>query len=655
MTLERSMLWDEANQEYLMGEVTAVRKALQHYAGTLEEATADQSDSAPIRSITKMDPPPALDRLCQAFGLSRFERAILLLCAGMELDSSFASLVAVAQNDSRRSFPTFGLALAALSEPHWSALSPSAPLRRWRLIEVNAADSVAMGRLRIDERVLNYLAGVSHLDDRLSGLLDSVDIPGELPPSYHAQIQAMVRVWSSQIESILPAVQLCGDGAQTQRDIAAAACRYLGLHLYAIAAHAVPSQPSELDAFITLWQREAVLSGCGLLVECTDTDLNNAQQQSAVAQLCEEIRGVLVISGRTRRRALRRMTTTLDVDKPTAHEQRAMWQSCLGDAAAGLNGSVDRLGSQFSLDASAIRRACADAIGRAQDSASLENALWENCRTQVRPQLDDLAQRIVPAATWNDLVLPEPQKQLLRAIAIHVNQRSKVYEQWGFAATSSRGLGISTLFSGPSGTGKTMAGEVLANELRLDLYRIDLSQVVSKYIGETEKNLRRVFDAAEAGSAILLFDEADALFGKRSEVKDSHDRYANVEISYLLQRMEAYRGLAILTTNMKNALDTAFQRRIRFIVQFPFPDAAQRTEIWRRAFPSDTPLDTLNYSKLARLQVAGGTIRNIAMNAAFLAADACAPVQMLHLLQATRNEYAKLDLPLTENEIGGWR
>jgi SpoVK/Ycf46/Vps4 family AAA+-type ATPase len=178
--------------------------------------------------------------------------------------------------------------------------------------------------------------------------------------------------------------------------------------------------------------------------------------------------------------------------------------------------------------------------------------------------------------------------------------------------------------------------------------------VVSKYIGETEKNLRRVFDAADDGAAILLFDEADALFGKRSEVKDSHDRYANIEVSYLLQRMETYRGLAILTTNRKEALDPAFLRRIRFVVEFPFPDAAQRVAIWRGIFPAQTPTEGLRIDRLARLNAAGGHIRNIALGAAFLAADAGEPVRMLHLLQAARNEFAKLERPLTDSEIAGW-
>jgi SpoVK/Ycf46/Vps4 family AAA+-type ATPase len=255
---------------------------------------------------------------------------------------------------------------------------------------------------------------------------------------------------------------------------------------------------------------------------------------------------------------------------------------------------------------------------------------------------------------WNDLVLPAAHLETLHEVVAHVRQRRRVYDEWGFGDAGTRGLGVSALFAGASGTGKTLAAEVLANELRLDLYRVDLSRVVDKYIGETEKNLRRIFDAAEGGGTILLFDEADALFGKRSEVKDSHDRYANIEVSYLLQRMEAYRGLAILTTNMKSALDTAFLRRIRFLVQFPFPDEEQRAAIWRRVFPDATPRRGVDVRRLAQLNVAGGNIRNIALNAAFLAADAGEPVRMKHLLRATRSECAKIENALTDAELAGW-
>ncbi|MFP2930339.1 ATP-binding protein, partial [Pyxidicoccus sp. 3LG] len=291
----------------------------------------------------------------------------------------------------------------------------------------------------------------------------------------------------------------------------------------------------------------------------------------------------------------------------------------------------------------------------ARPELPLDQSLWEACRSQSRPRLDDLAQRISESsASWEELVLPPQQLQLLRELATQVRHRARVHDTWGFAERGHRGLGISALFSGPSGTGKTMAAEVLAAELALDLYRIDLSQVVSKYIGETEKNLRRIFDAADEGGVILLFDEADALFGKRSEVRDSHDRYANLEVSYLLQRMEAYRGLAILTTNFKSALDVAFMRRLRFVVQFPFPDAEQRQELWRRVFPKRTPLSALDYPRLARVNMAGGNIRNIALNAAFIAASEGNPVGMGHLLRATRMEYAKLEKPLTDAEVAGW-
>jgi len=651
------MSWYEANQAYLMRELDAVRRAVERCVGATSRPIEEAQKNGAIMDAAAHDlnPPPPLERLCHAFGLSQFERAILVLCAGIELDASFARIIAAAQNDTRQSFPTFSLALAAFNEPHWSALSPAAPLRHWRLIEVNAGESLTAGRLRIDERVLNYLVGVAHLDDRLGGLLEKIEVPVELQPSHRVHVDTMVRLWSSTTESMIPGVQLCGDEPRGKRDVAAAACAELGLDLYTIHAQTLPSHPAELDAFLRLWQREAVLSGCALFIDCNDVDATDAARQNALERLFDELRGVLVLSSRGRRRAPQRPMLTLEVGKPTSREQRAMWQSLLGETAAQLNGGLEILGAQFNFDAQAIRAVCAGVAQSSSESNHLGSTLWEICRAQARPQLDDMAQRIAPTATWKDLVLPEAQKQVLGEIAIHVRRRAKVYEEWGFAAASSRGLGISALFAGPSGTGKTMAGEVLANELHLDLYRIDLSQVVNKYIGETEKNLRRVFDAADEGGAILLFDEADALFGKRSEVKDSHDRYANIEVSYLLQRMEAYRGLAILTTNLKSALDTAFLRRLRFIVQFPFPDAAQREEIWRRIFPAQTPTESLEFAQLARLAVTGGSIRNIALNGAFLAAEADQPVRMGHLLQAAKHECQKLERPLNESEIGGWR
>ena len=258
----------------------------------------------------------------------------------------------------------------------------------------------------------------------------------------------------------------------------------------------------------------------------------------------------------------------------------------------------------------------------------------------------------MPRYGWDDIVLPPDVIHDLKAAAAQVRYSALVYGAHGFAKKYPRGRGISLLLSGPSGTGKTMAAEVIANDLALDLYRIDLSRVVSKYIGETEKNLRAVFDAAEASGAVLLFDEADALFGKRSEVKDSHDRYANIEVSYLLQRMECYSGLAILATNMKGHLDGAFMRRLRYVIDVPFPDVAARRLIWQKAFPAEMPRAMLDFDALARLDIAGGNIAVIAINAAFLAAADETPLDMRHIARAARAEYHKLDRELRLNWFG---
>jgi hypothetical protein len=502
--------------------------------------------------------------------------------------------------------------------------------------------------LRIDERVLHYLTGVQHLDERLVGLVEPVEAD-ELVPSHQALARQIAAAWDEP--AARPAViELCGGDETARWAIARAGCDALGLALSAIAAHHVPAAAGELEAFIRLWEREAALTASALLVEAESVDRADTRAVAPIVHLLQRIDSPVLVSTRDRWRPLRREVYTLTVERPTRDEQRRVWRSALGEATAGINGHLDALVSQFDFAVPIIRATARTALATRAEGEALGHALWDAGRAQARPRLEDLAHRIAPRATWADLVLGEAEISILHEITAHVAHRTTVYETWGLAAKSARGLGISALFAGASGTGKTLAAEVLAQALRLDLYRIDLSGVVSKYIGETEKNLRRVFDAAEEGGAILFFDEADALFGKRSEVKDSHDRYANVEINYLLQRMESYRGLAVLATNMKGALDPAFLRRLRFVVNFPFPDIVQRAELWRRMFPPPTPTEGLDVAALARLNIAGGNIRNIALNAAFLAAEAAEPVRMPHILRAVRSEYAKLERPLTEAE-----
>ncbi|HEX6747309.1 MAG TPA: ATP-binding protein [Longimicrobium sp.] len=637
--------WTEANQRHLAAALARVGAALRRHAG-------DESASAPdAPPVERGAGEPALERIAEGFSLSEFERDVLVLCAGAELDAGFAALCAAAQGDPRRTAPTFGLALAALPGAHWSALSPSAPLRHWELVHVDPRDGVAAAALRIDERILHFLTGVWCLDERLEVLLEPLAPAAALPPTHERlAARAAAALAGSLGEQGGAAVQLCGDSPSAARAVAAAACAQLGVPGWTLRGADVPRAADARRALLLAWERETVLAP-GVLVLEWESAADDPETQRAVTAFAERAASPLVVASRDPLRT-QRVLVRVDLPRPPAAEQRLLWERALGaDAVARANGRLDRLVAHFDLDAHGI----AAAAQSARAEGGEDGALWDACRTQSRPRMDDLAQRIEAVAGWDDLVLPPAQMQVLREMAAHVRHRALVYEGWGFAGKSSRGLGISALFAGASGTGKTMAAEVLADELRLDLYRIDLSSVVSKYIGETEKNLRRIFDAAEQGGAVLLFDEADALFGKRSEVKDSHDRYANIEVSYLLQRMESYRGLAILTTNQKSALDTAFLRRIRFVLDFPFPDAAQRAEIWRRVFPGRTPTEGLDPAKLARLNVAGGNIRNIAVLAAFLAADADEPVRMAHLLRAARSEYAKLEKPLTDAEIGGWR
>jgi len=670
--------WEEFNRAYLLEALEDLREALRKHQAIapIEDGVAEIGAEAYPAEVTRArdgdvsdQAPSALETLCAIFGLSSFERRILLMCAAVELDSHFAPIYEAASKGQQPALPTFSLALAAFDDAHWSAMLPGRPLRHWHLIEVLSGDALTTSPLHIDERILHYLTGMRSMDERVRGVVDGVGHASTLTPSEMAVAQRIVECLSprNQQES-RPVVQICGNEPESRRAVAVKACAPLGLGIHILNAQAIPRGVAEIDLFVRLWERESVLQPNCLLLEFDDGPALDAAGEFAARRLIETLRSPLMISNREQGKPVERKILSYDVPKATAKEQIELWYRALGSAAPVLNGEVAAIVSQFSMSANRIDAAITQMPrelwpegleslppeAAAEAAPALAMALWDACRSQSRPRLEGLAQRIEPVANWDDLVLPEKQKQLLSQIAVHVRHRTRVYKSWGFASKGSRGLGISALFAGPSGTGKTMAGEVLANQLRLDLYRIDLSQVISKYIGETEKNLRRVFDAAEESAAILLFDEADALFGKRSEVKDSHDRYANIEVSYLLQRMEAYRGLAILTTNRRDALDTAFLRRIRFVIEFPFPEPAQRAEIWARAFPRQTPTEGLRIDRLARLSAAGGNIQNIAMGAAFLAADAGEPVRMSHLLSAARTEFTKIERPLADSETAGW-
>ncbi|MDJ0632272.1 MAG: ATP-binding protein [Xenococcaceae cyanobacterium MO_188.B29] len=649
--------WQELNKNYLMQELARIQKKLyDKIASTEQPSIKAQSFDLDEIELSKLISSFAVEIISDRFDLSPFEKDILLLCAGMELDRAWGLLCGQAQGSDATNYPTFSLALSTLDSAHWDALTPNAPLRHWRLIELqNNSNSLTTKELVIDEQILHYLLGIRHLDERLTGLLDLVTNTPSLVPSHQKIVDKLAQIWLQTAG--IPIINLYGQDSSSKKAIAAAISEKLQLDLYTISAEILPSDTSQLYLFKCLLERDWLLNQSAFFLDCDYWENNERSKDILVSLLLDNLRCPLTISSQERRRERHKSLITVEVKKPTTQEQRLLWSESLGDIIPEYNGKIDTLVSYFNLNLPAIESVCLQlksTENNGYNHSDLNDRLWQMCRTQARPHLEQLAQRIDSNVTWEDLILPESELNILRELATHVRHKEKVYHHWGFAQKNARGLGISALFAGASGTGKTLAAEVLGNELQLDVYRIDLSAVVSKYIGETEKNLKKIFDAAEGCGAILLFDEADALFGKRSEVKDSHDRYANMEVSYLLQRIESYQGLAILTTNLKDDLDRAFLRRIRFIAQFPFPDFSQRSAIWQRIFPLNTPTQDLNFEKLAKLNVAGGNIRNIAINAAFLAANSQESVQMKHILQAAQSEYSKLEKPLTDNEVKGW-
>ena len=668
--------WQERSRNVLADALERVEKSLSDYAATLDEnapahPAPDGEDTlavVPRDTTPEASPSNALDTICAAFDLSAWERDTLVLCAGVELSASFAALCARINGDPRAANATFGIALAALPGAHWDALRPDAVLRAWHLVSVaglsaapgvgssgdGAGGSLTRSPLRADERIIHYIAGVGGSDDEddtvfhLSAAL--LTVPVQTPTESQKRLAAEAASLLSrpaQSPQSLPVPLLSGTDRDGCEAVAAHAAAQLSLALYRLDAAEIVAWGADSDARLILLRRDSRLHPFALLLDAGESGGENAASRlPALRRFVEQcdIPLFLTQSGDERLSVPRRTLVPVEVPRPTVAEQIALWQDALG---AESTETAARLAAQFSLSSAQITVA-------ALQGENNPTRLWEACRLQARPGLDSLALRIDGRAAWEDLVLPEMQKTLMQDVLAHVRHRQTVHEDWGWAKGSSRGLGLSALFAGTSGTGKTLAAEVIAGALQLDLYRVDLSQTISKYIGETEKNLGRIFDAAEVGSVILLFDEADALFGKRSEVQDSHDRYANIEVSYLLQRMEQYRGLAILTTNLKNSLDTAFLRRLRFVVNFPFPDATQREAIWRRAFPRETPTKDLSFARLAQWSVAGGNIKSAALNAAFLAADDGEPVGMRHLLRAAQIECAKLDRPLIEAETAGW-
>ncbi len=630
-----------------------------------------------------------LARLQREFGLSAFDVDLIVIALAPEIDLRYERIYAYLQDDVSRRRPSVDLALNLLCANAADKLArrvhfaPDAPLVQQGLIHLIAdrdkpQPPLLAYDLRLDEQIVTFLIGQQTLDSRLASccrwvMPQEMAAMGQPPPPIAQALTTLVRARWTQQKPVR--VYLHGPRGNNKRSIARAVAAATRLPLLEVNLAQGVEADTQVEWLPRLVLRAARLRGALIYLDNLDALLSGPQQtgwQRLMAAMSDHA-GVILMTGTLPWPGSERTPTgvmTVACDLPTYADRRAYWQAQL--AAAGVvlpPDDLDILADRFRLTFTQITETLTLGIQFAQWRAattapgapplhaapSLDD-LFAAARTQTGHDLAALVQKLDPVYTWEDIVLPPDSMAQLREICRRVAQQQRVLAEWGFGQKLSRGKGIHALFTGASGTGKTMAAEIIAKDLGLDLYRIDLSSVVSKYIGETEKNLDRIFTAAAAANAILFFDEADALFGKRSEVKDAHDRYANIEISYLLQKMEEYEGVVILATNLRNNLDSAFVRRMAFIVQFPQPDETDRLRIWQTVWPQAMPLaPDLDLAFMARqFKLSGGNIKNIALAAAFFAADDGQRVTNHHLMLATRRELQKMGKMVVPQEFGSY-
>ena len=608
--------------------------------------------------------PLRLVALAQLFDLSPFDVDVVVACLAPEIDGRYERVYAHLHDDPAQCAPSVGLLLDVLC-PDLDArlaararLGDGAPLRRHRLVTLEEppdrhAATLRARTVRLDERVARFLLEDDAPEEKLrtlcrwsvpTGTFDELVLPDEA-------VDRLAVLAERPDDELV--VYLRGGPGVGKRSTAAALCAAWGTALLVVDGRLLAQHPAEeLDELVALVDREARLQGAVAYWSRADELLGD--ERSVRRELL--LGTVTAHPGPTLLGGAARWDPTLDVPvvqvdlpAPGTADRLRLWAAALDVAPADVDGpELAELAARYRLSGGQIHSAATAARGLAATRGSGVTVadLWEAARSTSTPALGELACRVAPGPGWDDLVLPPHRADQLREIVDQVRHRAVVHETWGFAGS---GGGLNVLFTGPSGTGKTMAATVLAHTLDLDLYKIDLATVVSKFIGETEKNLARIFDEAATSNAVLFFDEADALFGKRTQVRDAHDRYANLETSYLLQRLEDHDGVVVLATNLRKNMDEAFVRRLHATVEFPVPGVADRLRIWRQVWPTATPREAgLDLELLAReVDLPGGNIRNIAVAAAFLAASDGGVVTMEHLRSATRREYQKMGKVVT--------
>jgi ATP-dependent 26S proteasome regulatory subunit len=618
--------------------------------------------------------------LANRFQLISFEIDVILVCLAAELDLRYERLYAYLQDDVTKRRPSVDLALNLLCPSFPAKLNArdrfgsGAPLLKYQMISL--LDDAAHPRapllnryLKLDERIVNYLLGRDEIDSRLSHQLSLIEPKHTMADLIlPADLVTRLKVLFENLRGGDRGLNLYFQGPYGvgKRTTAGALCQLSGLKLLVVNGEHAQSVGAEFASTVRLITREAALQDAAVYWHGFDSFLGDDQRSNLTLLLQEmqDAKGVVFLAGETVWEPSDNPQlppfVRIEFPRPPYNDRLLFWETALKGIASS-NVDAAGLANKFRFTGGQIRDAALTAqnLARRRDPQNVSINmvdLFEACRLQSNRKLATLATRIKPHYKWSDIVLPADKLRQLQEICNAVEYRSMVYEEWGFDDKLSLGKGLSLLFAGPSGTGKTMAAEILAGQLGLDLYKIDLSTVISKYIGETEKNLARIFAEAATSNAVLFFDEADALFGKRSEVRDSHDRYANIEINYLLQRMEEYEGTVILATNLRKNMDDAFVRRIQFTIEFPFPALDQRLAIWQQVWPENMPRQSLDLDFMARrFELTGGNIRNIALSAAFLGAEDAGCVRMKHLIRATWQEFQKMGKVIMEGEFGEYR
>ena len=611
-----------------------------------------------------------LDQLRRAFGLTPTEQRALTVLLALEIDPRLRQLMRYLVNEANRIHADVGL-VQLLVYSHASVqrlvvreMAADGRLFRYRLVEPVGAfqgqnDAPFLLRsMRVARRVVELAYGELRLDPDVSewarlepapSPLDELVLPDQLKSKVYELVRAAVPTVGSDPA---PMILLAGSEGSGRKALAYGAAHAISAPALRIDCASLPKDPEQLELTVRRCVREAILYGAVLVLEGIDAVSPAVEQRADHAAYIERalamFRGpVAATCGDSDGKPVdsKRGVVRVDVPTPPEGDRIVLWKRAL--AAAGTDIDLTLLASRYPVTGGIIKRAARAALAirdaRGADQVNADD-VHAGLRGTLDAKLSTLGTRVERQQTWKDLVLPDESFDEIREFLARVKHRRQVYEHWGFARKMAKGLGLSALFAGPPGTGKTMVAGIIAHELALDLYQIDLSRIVSKYVGETEKNLANVFDAAEAGHAVLLFDEADSLFAKRTEVKSSVDRYANLEVNYLLQRLETFNGITILTTNLDSSIDDAFKRRIAFRVTFPFPEPEDRERLWRTMLPKEAEVsEHMEFEVLAnKFEMTGGYIRNAVLRAAFLAASESSVITMEHMMRAANLEYAAM-------------